>query len=329
VTNPKPPLPPEAQAEIDAFDKANADYCKSLERDYTPPPQLFHYTSAAGLLGIIETGCLWLTDIKDANDPSELVHGVELCVEELFAAAEGGPPEVLAFARIARDVAPMVRKNQHFHVCCLSPDGDDLDQWRRYGNDGKGFAVGFNGPMLVSGFTGRELAKGGSIAFDIDYNDDQLRAQAKGLVAKVLPHIRWPRKYEKPVERFGEAIPQSMKELSAILFSGFMNIACTHKHDAYKAERETRLLELTGLGGPGNRLQHRLRGLDFLPYTEYRWAKQGEVLPLMSIRSGPAVDREKGRAFLIECMNRLTRRLSLPDGSYVQLGYSTKPYVSR
>jgi hypothetical protein len=41
-----------------------------------PPSMLFHYTDAAGLRGIVESGKLWFSDIFGQNDPSELRHGL-------------------------------------------------------------------------------------------------------------------------------------------------------------------------------------------------------------------------------------------------------------
>ena len=41
-----------------------------------PEPTVYHYTNHAGLRGIIDSGRLWLTNIFDLNDSSELRHGL-------------------------------------------------------------------------------------------------------------------------------------------------------------------------------------------------------------------------------------------------------------
>ena len=326
MKKPKIKLPPEAQAVVDAFDRESSEYLLSLEKPYAPPQRLYHYTTAAGLLGILESGKVWLTDVKDANDSSELIHGVGLAADELVSATKNSSPEVQKFAELAQQLAPMVRENQHFHVCCLSPDGDDLDQWRRYG-EAKGFVVGFDGPLLVSQFLAQTLDRGGTLAFDIDYDDELLRNRAHGLIDLVLPHIHWARKYTDPWAKFGAAIGASMQELSVILFGGLMTIAYTHKHHGFKGERETRLLELTGSRGPGDRMRSRLRGLKFLPYTEYEWARAGQALPLLSIRSGPAVNRADGMEFMQECARRFRNRFHVPDAQVIAFDHSKQPFV--
>jgi hypothetical protein len=46
------------------------------ELNAKPRPRIiYHYTDAKGLKGILESGALWLTDIRNLNNPSELKHG--------------------------------------------------------------------------------------------------------------------------------------------------------------------------------------------------------------------------------------------------------------
>ena len=44
---------------------------------------LFHYTTAAGLLGILGSSSLWATDLRFLNDAQEAVYARELFVEAL------------------------------------------------------------------------------------------------------------------------------------------------------------------------------------------------------------------------------------------------------
>jgi hypothetical protein len=42
------------------------------------PKRLFHYTSQAGLLGIITSNVLWATNVLYLNDSSELAYGLSI-----------------------------------------------------------------------------------------------------------------------------------------------------------------------------------------------------------------------------------------------------------
>jgi hypothetical protein len=70
-------LPAQLRAEIGEFDAAADETIRSIGRTLDarePPPIIYHYTNDAGLRGILESGKLWLTDIFNLNDPSELSH---------------------------------------------------------------------------------------------------------------------------------------------------------------------------------------------------------------------------------------------------------------
>ena len=62
------------------------------------PETIFHYTNDDGLRGILDTGCLWLSDMFTLNDPSELNHSFSHAIKILKSKAEGGPPEMQDFA---------------------------------------------------------------------------------------------------------------------------------------------------------------------------------------------------------------------------------------
>ncbi len=49
----------------------------------TLPRYLYHYTSQKGLLGILDTGKLWMTDILYLNDSSEFSHTIDLVKTEM------------------------------------------------------------------------------------------------------------------------------------------------------------------------------------------------------------------------------------------------------
>ncbi len=139
-----------------------------LTRHQRPPELLFHYTTAEGLLGMLQSRQLWATNVRFMNDTSEMGHGIDL-VREIFKAIE---PDVvgrssirkLAFemARSAIDdmVADAERFTKHFAVSFCT-NGNLLSQWRGYGQLGGGFAVGFTpaglgryAAEIVPAFTG-------------------------------------------------------------------------------------------------------------------------------------------------------------------------------
>jgi hypothetical protein len=78
--NSKNAIPNDMQAAIENFDKESEEVVNSFARSFEEEPapaMIYHYTNDAGLRGIIDTGKLWLTDIFNLNDPSELRYGLK------------------------------------------------------------------------------------------------------------------------------------------------------------------------------------------------------------------------------------------------------------
>ena len=59
------------------------------------PPVLYHYTSAEGLLGIVESGILRAGNFSYVNDASELTYGQELVTDVLSEEIGDAPTSLL------------------------------------------------------------------------------------------------------------------------------------------------------------------------------------------------------------------------------------------
>src|SRR5687768_2712440 len=71
-----PPSRMEWRPLLDAYYKRfSTEWVRKQAR---PPKILYHYTSAAGLQGILDTRRMWATHARFLNDPSELDYGLQL-----------------------------------------------------------------------------------------------------------------------------------------------------------------------------------------------------------------------------------------------------------
>jgi hypothetical protein len=141
---PKKPIPPEEDAEIS---KKIWTSIKALHQPRPLPPILYHYTGAAGLKGIVESGVLRATHIAFMNDASEYLHAVTLLLESIKAALKStsDPLQIKLLEEIEpsvgltrpQDVAP-------YFVACFSAQENSLNQWRAYGGGEGGFCIGFD-----------------------------------------------------------------------------------------------------------------------------------------------------------------------------------------
>ncbi|MEE6139853.1 DUF2971 domain-containing protein [Mycobacterium sp. 050128] len=141
-----------------------------IEDDALPDEPLYHYTSAGGLHGILESEALWATHAAYLNDSQELIFGIAKVHATLSHFENNPPEEVMKDAYwapyVPQETLPMsvamsarslsirmqmalesVRENLGPFVACLSTSPDQLSQWRGYGQGG-GYAIRFNPQRL-------------------------------------------------------------------------------------------------------------------------------------------------------------------------------------
>ncbi|MBO3089496.1 DUF2971 domain-containing protein [Cellulomonas dongxiuzhuiae] len=115
--------------------------------DWEPPRPLtanqgvYHYTSASGLLGMIQNGTLWATEASGMNDLTEVVQGQKYLYEALtrLLPAEPGTSGSVREALDGSNSLP--EKPSGVFVLCASLRDDDANQWRLYGDGGRGYSV--------------------------------------------------------------------------------------------------------------------------------------------------------------------------------------------
>jgi len=298
-----PIVPADMVAALEAFDqnaeKIIASFVGPLDSE-PPPPIIYHYTNDVGLRGILETGKIWLTDIFNLNDPSELSHGFSHIVEILKGMAASGPPEVNIFAQDTEAFATRggIRAAAHYFVCSFSAAGDDLGQWRAYADNGRGYALGFDAKMLEAAYIGNgsTLIPNNS-TFPITYADAQLADLHRQIAEAALPLISLPRGRELS----NDVIRAYMRELSVLVSMHALRAVLFFKHEAYNNEREYRFLQIHRADIPAPDVKFRSRPYALVRYREFDWnAVAADALKTIII--GPAADSLKATQFAQDCI---------------------------
>jgi hypothetical protein len=113
---------------------------------------LFHYTNAAGLLGILDRSAFWATDLRFLNDAQEAIYAHDLFVEAVRSAdnpaLQAGHPaydDPQPFGQVFAEYKKLVAAELNspdfpVYVTCFCESGDLLSQWRAYGSD-HGYAI--------------------------------------------------------------------------------------------------------------------------------------------------------------------------------------------
>ncbi|HEY4131658.1 MAG TPA: DUF2971 domain-containing protein [Gemmatimonadaceae bacterium] len=266
--------------------------------DYTMidplPRMLYHYTTAAGLHGIMSTPHpvgerpfgvrnMWASDVTFLNDSEEMQHGFRRIIDAAAASASGRPwlPDVVKPALDGRVGKPRDRT----YAISLSANGDQLSQWRAYGKSG-GFALGL--PT-----SGRAESPAGSIALatktegvsfgKVIYDPTLQQRSAEELIREFL-------EYFEPAMLSGDTALQL--SLTTQFASNAVRLAAFMKHEAFSEEAEYRITKTTNARDYKTRLSG---GVD-IPYIEIPIIPNTGVLSDLTVVVGPRSSGDRDTA---------------------------------
>ena len=137
------------EATHQAYRKTLSDLINAIELPETPPPVLYHYTDAHGFMNIVESKELWATNVLYLNDASEIRYAHDLAREFVATLA----PDSVIYRALRKGLgylsSLMEEGNVDIFISCFCGKPDLLSQWRAYGRNGTGFALGFSRQELM------------------------------------------------------------------------------------------------------------------------------------------------------------------------------------
>ena len=214
------------------------------------PTILWHYTDAAGLYGIVAEHQLRCGNVRFLNDQTEHVYGWGMVRRKLRSFRCNRA----ACAFSAKEVLGLVSDGESRvipYAISFSELPDAMSQWQRYGNDGAGYAIGFD----VAGL--REICAATLPVGRLERLIYDRRRQ-RGLVAGPIAawHAAMPNHQPSGtlagVDRTlndsrGDAPPQQIdaNEVAVALATNLSRLAMTLKHGDFRDEQEWRLITLS------------------------------------------------------------------------------------
>src|ERR1700733_4056031 len=137
------------QQDIDEYRRFCIHHARHFGRPL--PDELWHYTDASGMIGILESGKIWTTQVTCLNDTLEQRYFGDLVHEAVKERKkQNTDPQLEPLFRVAdealeaRDFTAVGQ-----FVACFSEIEDDLGQWRGYGGGESGYAIGFHAQALL------------------------------------------------------------------------------------------------------------------------------------------------------------------------------------
>ena len=117
------------------------------------PEIVYYYCNPNTFESIIQNRKMWLCDMMKTNDYREIDYVLDDitkatkadCFLKIMSKEDADLTEKAVVKRIQ-----FYRRYCHWLAICFSSEKDDLGQWRAYGDDGGGFAIGFDTSYLRS-----------------------------------------------------------------------------------------------------------------------------------------------------------------------------------
>ena len=125
-----------------------------LETD--PPELLYHYTTAAGCVGILSLKQIWATNSAFFNDATEHKHAIDLAKNQLHNLLHNNIHYKDKWTPAERRLIEEMHHHAaaggigQFYVISFSQERDLLSQWRAYCGDSGGYSIGFPSLQLIN-----------------------------------------------------------------------------------------------------------------------------------------------------------------------------------
>ena len=285
--------------------------------------ELVHYTTGAGLAGIISSGALWATHASALNDSQEITHFldtrlIEITRDEAIGAlsdlvedpkiaqkveSEGGFDEVVE--KQTNVVVGLLRESMltfhQPHIFSLSAITSDrvrqsglLSQWRGYGTDG-GYAIIFDSSKLEE-LLNEEVAQhyyqhmqwGDVYYYGLPDADQRASEEIADAERQLRAGIR---------ELHQAPQPNSMEQS----YDAMITLSCLYKHWGFHEEQEVRVIAIppneevlrlakqSGEGREPRRISVMSRGGMLVPYLDLFGTSNGPArkLPIKRVIVGP------------------------------------------
>jgi hypothetical protein len=244
-------------------------------QEQEPPELLYHFTDAAGLIGIVESNAIWLSLATSLNDRSEVTYGLQLAQDVLNQSSA----RESSFGTTLRDflsgkrllAGDTIRLLPFVASLCEQPESSS--HWLHYGRSGTGFAVAMGSEHLPVD-RNVELRR-------IMYDEGEQRAAIREII-----EIMW-----ETFERL--RLPPyvaGMVGAEQLATEAIRAISMRMKSPAFAGEREWRLMTMGSsvfvdsapFGGKNFPMRYRAVGSRITPYLVARY----DPLPLRGIIVG-------------------------------------------
>jgi len=238
------------------------------------PKTISHYTTLAGLQGIIQTNCLWASNASFLNDKAELQHALKASRQAIkkLSSEESFKQWSATLERVCADLEDGGIPDTY--VACFCRNDDNLSQWRGYGGTVQGVSVTFDRTKLAA-----RLKPDKAAFFRVRYSKHSTVSKFTSALTSELKDIA---ELDEIIGTSSDKVRyQDLQRRISALLPRF-------KHLGFEDEKEWRFAIQRKIAPEA--LCFRPSSNKLVPYIEI--GKSKELLPITGIRIGPGLDQE-------------------------------------
>lgn len=246
-----------------------------LEGSFRPlPANLTHFTTLDGLMGIVESGEIWLSNVSFLNDRRELLYGLEEV--EKVVKRYTSRKTYLEWHKPLAKVLRRLRKGRipNTYAGCFCEQSDVLSQWRGYGGSVQGVAITFKRTRLNEALENSKAA-----LFPVIYGKLKTASQITQELSERLEELEELTPHEDASE--DEKDKKAHSIVSALLPQ--------FKHYGFRDEREWRIVVQQNT--LRSTVCFRSNANVLVPYIKFKLGPDGAV-PIHYVRIGPGREQE-------------------------------------
>ncbi|MCP5158941.1 MAG: DUF2971 domain-containing protein [Gammaproteobacteria bacterium] len=255
------------------------DITRKLYSD-VPQETLYHYTSFKGLLGIVDSGVLWASDIRYMNDSAEMTHTADLIREEIRQRIADGHPNSKLLNQFLDWVSYRITNGHMLFGGSFRSNGNLLSQWRGYSALGKGVSIGFD-PRHIVQCAQHQMFQVGKCIYQL--------VEQRRLIAQIVEAVETlAERYDDAVDRHSRPLAQAYYGVFERIESDLLRIAALLKHPSFQEEEEWRIVSPVLTDYVTSPVLFREGTSMLVPYLEFHLrVSDGESISLEHLYLGP------------------------------------------
>jgi hypothetical protein len=274
------------------------DFADSLYEEL-PPSRLYHYTSLKGLLGILDSGCIWASEVRYLNDSAEIAVAFGLMARSvgIRSTHEADPAarEILKqfteWIDIRSSSGPMV------FVTAFTQNGNLLSQWRGYSPAAQGVSFGLAATHLSAACVASKFSLG-----RCRYDAAEQSTAINSLLDNVLSFAErtGPSNAVHPSQSFHPAFARCEESI--------LRVAALIKSSQFKEESEWRIVSRTVSDYVTSRIRYRVGPSMLIPFLHVPLINAGGVIPIDDVIVGPTPHAEAATESIQRCVAQHLQR---------------------